>query len=70
MRGIDIPTFTDTYKGTCSEVGIRLASTADPEKAFECEKSGVVLGLDYNIEEWTVGVPEDKWTRLVRALGG
>ena len=60
--------WTDTYKGTCKEVGVKLASTSDPEKAFECKKSGIVLGLDYNLGEWTVGVPEDKWTRLVRAL--
>lgn len=68
-RSGKVQRWTDTYKGTCKEVGVKLASTSDPEKAFECKKSGIVLGLDYNLGEWTVGVPEDKWTRLVRALG-
>ena len=47
----EVQEFTKKYKGLCSDVGIRLAPTNDPEKAFKLQSKGFVLGLEYNLEE-------------------
>ena len=65
----DVQRFTQMYKEWCGEVGVRLAPTDDPEKAFELQSRGVVLGLDYNLDQWKMGIPLEKWTRLVREIG-
>ena len=65
----EVQEFTQKYKGLCSDVGIRLAPCNDPDKAFEMQSRGVVLGLDYDLEAWTMGIPLEKWTRLVREIG-
>ena len=37
----------------CSRIGVRLAPTDDPEKAFDAATSGVILGLSYSTIPWT-----------------
>ena len=47
-----------------AQIGVRLASEEDPEKAFALCTVGTVLGIRYNTEKWTWEIPEEKLGRL------
>jgi hypothetical protein len=57
--------FEKVYRGLAEQVGVRLAPTSDPDKAFSPCQEGVVLGVWYNTEKWTWAIPHDKLVRLV-----
>jgi hypothetical protein len=55
--------FETTYKAIAKDLGVQLASTADPEKAFSPCTAGVVLGVHYDTISWTWKIPEEKLNR-------
>jgi hypothetical protein len=57
--------FERTYREVASEVGVRLASYDDREKAFAPCTEGVVLGVEYNTVDWTWAILGEKMARLV-----
>ena len=54
-----------TYRTLALEVGVRLAPTTDPDKAFRPCTKGVVLGVLYDTVAWTWAVPHEKWARAL-----
>ncbi len=61
----DLMKFEETYRAVAAQLGVQLAPTDNPEKAFKPCTEGVVLGVKYNTEEWTWSIPEDKLSRLM-----
>jgi hypothetical protein len=57
------------YRELAEEMGIRLASEANPAKAFPPSVRGEILGLIYDGVKWTWQMPEEKSTRLLVLLG-
>ena len=57
--------FEKAYKGVAAQVGVRLAPTTDPDKAFSPCHRGTVLGVTYDTVSWTWCIPPDKVARLV-----
>jgi hypothetical protein len=51
-----------------AQLGVRLAPTSDPDKAFLPCTSGTVLGVFYDTVAWTLEIPADKLARLVCQL--
>ena len=48
----------------CERIGVRLAPTDDPEKAFDAATSGVILGLSYDSVAWEWTFCESKIRKL------
>jgi hypothetical protein len=55
----------DAYSSVAGELGVRLAPTSDPDKAFLPCTSGTVLGVFYDTVAWTWEIPAEKLARLV-----
>ena len=60
--------FERTYREVAEEIGVRLAPTDDPDKAFKPCNSGTVLGVLYNTTDWTWSIPHEKEIRIVLQL--
>ncbi|MFN9942208.1 MAG: hypothetical protein ACK56I_22320, partial [bacterium] len=64
----DIFRFEQAYRDVAAEVGVRLAPTSDPDKAFSPTTDGVVLGVKYDSVAWTWCLPPDKLNRVLLQL--
>jgi len=62
--------FENTYRKVAHQVGVQLAPTEDPDKAFSACTSGTVLGVHYDTVNWTWKIPEDKLVRLLNQIRG
>lgn len=60
--------FDNCFKEVASELGIKLAPRDDPEKSFGPRTWGVVLGVFYDTENWTWGLPQEKLLRLLHQI--
>ena len=60
--------FVSTYRKVAEEIGVRLAPTDDPDKAFNPCQQGTVLGVTYDTKGWTWAIPEEKESRILHAL--
>jgi hypothetical protein len=60
--------FEAAYRAVAAELGIQLAPTTDPDKAFKPRTDGVVLGIYYNTVDWTWRIPQDKLARILNAI--
>jgi hypothetical protein len=60
--------FVDAYRKVAADVGVQLAPTTDPEKAFDCATSGVVLGVHYDTVKWIWAIPAEKLARVLSQL--
>ncbi len=60
--------FEETYRKVADQIGVSLAPTTDPDKAFSACKQVTVLGVYYDTEKWTWQIPHDKLVRLVMTL--
>lgn len=60
--------FGNIYRKVAEQVGVKLAPTTDPDKAFSACKRGTVLGVYYDTESWTWQIPSEKLARLVTAI--
>jgi hypothetical protein len=56
------------FKSTADRVGIKLASREDPDKSFAPRRRGVVFGIEYDTENWTWAIPDEKRARLLISL--
>ena len=61
----ELQKFEEAYRNVAEQLGIQLAPTDNPEKAFMACQEGVVLGVKYDTSAWTWSIPEDKLARLV-----
>lgn len=60
--------FEAAYRAVAALVGVQLASTDDPDKAFAPCTAGVVLGVHYDTVAWTWRIPQEKLVRLLLVL--
>jgi hypothetical protein len=60
--------FEAAYRAVAAEVGVQLAPTDDPDKAFSPCTAGVVLGVHYDTVKWTWRIPTEKLNRLLLAI--
>ena len=56
------------YREIAAGMGISLADESKPEKAFPPSGEGEILGIWYNLENWTWNMDIGRWSRLVREL--
>ena len=60
--------FDDTFTATVKELGVKLVPRDDHDKTFGPCRRGVVFGIEYDTEEWTWQLPEEKKMRIVAAI--
>ena len=60
--------FDGAFMEVAAELGVKLAVRDDHDKTFGPCKKGVVFGVEYDTEEWTWQLPEEKKLRLVAAI--
>jgi hypothetical protein len=63
-----LATFEAAYRAIAADVGVKLAPTTDPEKAFCGATAGVILGVRYDTNSWTWSIPEEKLARVLAQL--
>jgi len=57
--------FESAYRAVAATIGVQLAPTDDPDKAFSPCTAGVVLGVHYDSVTWTWRIPTEKLNRLL-----
>jgi hypothetical protein len=62
--------FEQTYRDVAAQVGVKLAPTDDPDKAFSPCTSGTVLGVTYDTMKWTWSIPGSKLARVILQIEG
>jgi len=60
--------FEAAYRQVADHIGVQLAPTTDPDKAFSCATAGVVLGVFYDTVAWTWSIPHEKLARLLHQI--
>ena len=60
--------FDDTFTAVAKELGVKLAPRDDHNKTFSSCRKGVVFGMEYDTEEWTWQLPEEKKLRIIGAI--
>jgi len=60
--------FCETYHKVASRVGVLLADSSDPDKAFGPRKVGTILGVEYDTENWSWQIPTEKAARCMLQL--
>lgn len=60
--------FESAYRAVAAQLGVQLASTEDPDKAFSPRTAGVVLGVHYDTVAWTWRIPQEKLVRVLLQL--
>ncbi len=65
---MSLAAFEAAYRAIAADVGVKLAPTTDPEKAFCGATAGVILGVKYDTKTWTWSIPEDKLARVLAQL--
>jgi len=60
--------FEAAFREVADAIGVKLAPTTDPDKAFSPCTKGVVLGVVYDTIDWTWSIPEEKLARLVQQI--
>ena len=60
--------FYQTYRSLAKKIGVSLADESDADKAFPSSGSGKVLGISYDLENWTWHLADDKLNPLLLAL--
>jgi len=60
--------FERAYRSVANHLGVQLAPTTDPDKAFSPCTDGVVLGVRYDTRNWTWCIPAEKRARLLNQI--
>ena len=60
--------FIKTHRDTCARVGVRLAPEIDNDKAFSCETSGTILGVQYDAVTWSWNIDCEKVQIILHML--
>jgi hypothetical protein len=55
----------EAYTTVAREIGVKLAPTTEPDKAFSPCTHGTVLGVEYDTVAWTWCIPAEKLARLI-----
>jgi hypothetical protein len=50
--------FQEAYRTLAADLGVKLAPYTDPDKAFCCSTVGVILGIQYDTDNWTWSTPQ------------
>ena len=58
----------EMFRDLCQDIGVRLASTEDPDKAFPPSQGGTVLGIDYHLPSWSYKLAPAKADKLLILL--
>lgn len=56
------------YRRVAEEIGVKLAPTTDPDKAFSPTSRGTILGVLYDTVAWTWQIPADKFARILHQI--
>jgi hypothetical protein len=67
-RKDELERFYATYQEVAARVGVLLADTSDPDKAFGPSTNGVILGVEYDTVAWTWRIPQEKAARFMLQL--
>jgi hypothetical protein len=57
--------FKKAYRDVAAQVGVKLAPTDDPDKAFSPCTAGTVLGVSYDTVSWGWSIPQNKLARVI-----
>ena len=60
--------FYRVYCQLCADVGVSLAPTTDPEKAFAPTTTGVMLGISFDSKEWVWWLSAGKMHRYINDI--
>ena len=60
--------FEAAYLKVAAHIGVKLAPTTDPDKAFRPCHSGTCLDVFYDTQNWTWSIPSDKIARLIAQI--
>ena len=60
--------FYNAYSEVCEEIGVKLASDEDPDKAFAPCTEGIVLGVCYDTVKWVWYLREDKLSIILNRI--
>ena len=60
--------FDSAYHEVCEYVGVSLADRSDKDKSFSPTTKGQVLGVDYDTENFSWTIRDDKMARIVHML--
>ena len=60
--------FFNTYREVCADIGVELASTDDPDKAFAPSTEGMILGVFYDTTAFVWSLREDKLARILNMI--
>lgn len=63
----DLDKWTTSYSWLCKELGIKLAPNTD-DKAFLASRSGVLLGIRYDLDTWTWSIKGNKVKKILIML--
>jgi len=64
----EIHKFEAAYREVADHLGVQMAPTSDPDKAFTPSTAGVVLGVYYDTVAWTWQIPHEKLARLLQQI--
>ena len=64
----DVMAWYLSYRKTCTELGVSLASEEDRDKSFPPSDSGVLLGIFFDFVSWTWSVPKVKCDKILILL--
>ena len=64
----DVHRLDREFKETARRLGVKLAPTDDPEKAFGPSKKGIVFGVMYDTVNWTWEIPEKKKVKYINSI--
>ena len=64
----DLHRFEAAYRHVADHLGVMLAPTTDPDKAFSPCTHGTVLGVYYDTMSWTWSIPQEKYARLLNQI--
>ena len=67
VKGV-LDEFDNTFSAVAQELGVKLAPRDDHDKTFAPCKKGVVFGVEYDTENWTWRLPEEKKARIIAAI--
>ena len=67
VKGV-LDEFDNTFSAVAQELGVKLAPRDDHDKTFAPCKKGVVFGVEYDTENWTWRLPEEKKARIIVAI--
>jgi hypothetical protein len=60
--------FEQAFREVAADIGVKLAPTTDPDKAFCNATAGVILGVHYDTVTWTWSIPPEKLARVLDQL--